>query len=118
MCCLEFFRSDGKGILGLTKAVNHKDLVQVMFTNFYALVAGMRVKKHCLLPTNLFHHLDKFLEKLGDISKEQGKRFHNIYTQLMEERYQRRWDIYITAEWCWSLMRDFNQQSHKRKSNK
>ena len=57
--------------LGNTKASNYRNLVDVMLKNFQALGARMSIKLHCL-----FSHLDYFPENLGDVSEEQGKRFH------------------------------------------
>ena len=70
--------------LGNTKASNYRYLVDVMLRNFQALGLIMRIK---LL--HLFSHLDYFLENLGDVSEEQGERFHQDI-KMMEERYQGR----------------------------
>ena len=42
----------------------------------------MNIKVHFL-----HSHLDKFPENLGDITEEQGERFHQ-YIKVMGERYQ------------------------------
>ena len=42
-----------------------------MLRNFQALGARMSIKLHYL-----FSHLDYFPENLGDVSEEQGVRFH------------------------------------------
>ena len=57
--------------LGNTKASNYWNLVDVMLQNFQALGARMSIKLHYL-----FSHLDYFPENLGDVSEEQGERFH------------------------------------------
>ena len=72
--------------LGNTKASNYRDLVNVMLQNFQAFGARMSIKLHYL-----FSHLDYFPENLGDVSKEQGERFHQDI-KTMEERYQGCWD--------------------------
>ncbi|XP_026829889.1 uncharacterized protein LOC105279485 isoform X2 [Ooceraea biroi] len=54
---------------------------------------------------------------LGDYSEEQGERFHQDI-RVMEERYQRRWNRHMMADYCWSLQRDCPQQKHRRKSYK
>ena len=57
--------------LGNTKACNYRKLLDVMLQNFQAVGARMSIKLHYL-----FSHLDYFPENLGDVSEEQGKRFH------------------------------------------
>ena len=70
----------------------------------------MSVKLHYL-----FSHLDYFPEKLGDVSKKQGERFHQDI-RAVEERYQVRWGSRVKADNCWALIRDCTEQSHSRKS--
>ncbi|EFN67383.1 hypothetical protein EAG_04435, partial [Camponotus floridanus] len=53
----------------------------------------------------LHNHLDAFPENCGDYSEEQGERFHQDI-QVMEKRYQGRWDISMVADYCWMLKRD------------
>ncbi|RLU16163.1 hypothetical protein DMN91_011923 [Ooceraea biroi] len=60
---------------------------------------------------------NKFPSNLGDYSEEQGERFHQDI-RVMEERYQRRWNRHMMADYCWSLQRDCPQQKHRRKSYK
>jgi hypothetical protein len=100
------------GFLGKKKASNYQELVEVMLKNFQALGTRMSIKIHYL-----FSHLDKFPENLGDVSEEQGERFHQDI-KTMEERYQGRWNANMMADYCWSLMRDCTQETHKRKSYK
>ena len=76
-----------------------------MLTNFQALGARMSIKIHYL-----FSHL-------GEVSEEQGERFHQAIKN-MEMRYQGRWDSRMMSDYGWSLMRDSTQQNHKRKSYK
>ena len=98
--------------LGNTKASNYQNPVDVMLQNFQALGARMSIKLHYL-----FSHLDYFPENLGDVSEEQGERFHqNI--RMMEERYQGRWDSHMMADYCWTLICDCTEQSHRQKSYK
>ena len=86
--------------------------MDVMLQNFEALSARMSIKLH-----SLFSHLDYFPENLGDVSKEQGERFHQDI-RTMEERYQGRWDFHMMADYCWTLIRDCTEQSHSQKSHK
>ena len=68
--------------LGNRKADNYKDIVQKLLDNFQALGINMSIKVHFL-----HSHLDRFPENLGDVSDEQGERFHQDI-KVMEERYQ------------------------------
>ena len=98
--------------LGNTKSSNYRILVDVMLQNFQALGARMSIKLHYL-----FSHLDYFPGNLGDVSEEQGERFHHDI-RTMEERYQDRWDVHMMVDYCWTLIRDCTEQSHRRKSYK
>ena len=72
----------------------------------------MSIKMHFL-----FSHLDQFPPNLGDVSDEQGERFHqDIYT--MEVRYQGRWDINMLSDYCWSLKRVCQNADHLRKTKR
>ncbi|KAI6651349.1 hypothetical protein LOD99_5316 [Oopsacas minuta] len=71
--------------LGNNKANNYIDLVNDMIYKFKDLDVKIRIKVHYL-----FSHLDRFLENLGDLSEEQGERFHQVI-KVIEERYQGRW---------------------------
>ena len=53
-----------------------------MLSKFQSLGAKMSIKIHYL-----FSHLDRFPENLGELSEEQGERFHQDI-KVMEERYQ------------------------------
>ena len=50
-------------------------------------------------------HLDQFPENLGDVSEEQGERFHQDL-KTIEDRYQGRWDIHLMADYCWGIKRE------------
>ena len=83
-----------------------------MLNNFNQHGCNMSIKIHYL-----HSHLERFPENLGDLSEEQGERFHQDI-KTMKERYQGRWNIYMIAAYCWSLQRDCPFQSHARKSYK
>ena len=72
--------------LGSTKDSIYQNLVDLMPQNFQDLGARMLIKLHYLL---IFSHLDYFPDNLGDVSEEQGERFHQDI-RTMEERYQLR----------------------------
>lgn len=63
----------------------------------------------------LYSHLDYFPENLGDVSEEQGERFHQDLKE-MERRYQGRWTKTMLADYCWNLKRDEPDALHKRQS--
>ncbi|KAI6648376.1 hypothetical protein LOD99_12185 [Oopsacas minuta] len=60
-----------KGFLGNTKVANYQNLVEGMLKNFHSLGTRMSIKFHYL-----YSHLERFPENLGDLSEEQGERFH------------------------------------------
>ena len=58
-----------------------------------------------------FSHLDYFPENLGNVSEEQGERFH-YDIRMMEEKYQGRLDSHVMADYFWTLIRDCTEQSN------
>lgn len=101
-----------KNFLGNHKSQNYVELVEEMLTNFNKLGCNMSIKIHYL-----HSHLDRFPENLGDLSEEQGERFHQDI-RTMEERYQGRWDTHMMADYCWNLQRYYSRKSYERKSHK
>ena len=65
----------------------------------------------------LFSYLEQFPANLGDVSDEQGERFHQDI-KVMEDRYQGHWDTHMMAGYCWSLKRDVAYLNHSRRSKK
>jgi hypothetical protein len=98
--------------LGNKKADNYTHLVENMLFHFNRLGCNMSVKVHYL-----HSHLDHFLENLGDLSEEQGERFHQDIN-TMEAIYQGRWDAHMMANYCWNLMRNCRGRFHFHKSYK
>ena len=72
----------------------------------------MSIKLHFL---NI--HLDQFPDNLGTVSAEKEERFHQDLN-VMEERYQGRWDKSMMADYCWSITRNFPDELFKDKSYK
>ena len=99
-------------LLGNKKAENYREVVNEMLSSFEVHGCNMSIKIHFL-----FSHLDQFPENLGDVSDEQGERFHQDI-KVMEERYQGRWDMHMMADYCWSLKRDAPGLNHSRKCRK
>ena len=100
-----------KFFLGKTKAPNYKELVETLLSNLHQLGANMSMLHF------LHSHFAFFPENLGDVSNEQGERFHQDISD-MEVRYQGCWDDTILANYCWSIKRDDAGASHSRKSVK
>ena len=96
--------------LGNRKADNYKDIVQKLLDNFQALGINMSIKVHFL-----HSHLDRFPENLGNVSDEQGERFHQ-YIKVMGEQYQGLWDNNMISDYCSCLKRDKPDSQHSRKS--
>ena len=105
------FRKVVQGFLGNGKVTDYIDLVSNMLKNFKKLGCNMSIKLHCL-----HSHLDWFSENLGDVSEEQGERFHQDIKE-MERRYQGHWSASMLADYCWSLRRDEPHATYKRRSN-
>ena len=102
-----------KNFLGNNKvANNYIQIVEDMLSKFQSLGAKMSIKIHYL-----FSHLDRFPENLGELSEEQGERFHQDI-KVMEERYQGRWDTHMMADYCWNLQQHKPFAPHARKSYK
>ena len=86
--------------------------VDELLRNFQKLGACMSVKFHFLRS-----HLDYFPQNCGDLSEEQGERFHQDI-RVMKERYQGRWDVNFLADYFWCLKRGVVATQHRRKSLK
>ena len=93
--------------LGNKRADNYIELVEEFLLSLQGLGCRMSIKVHYL-----HSHLSEFPANLGDVSEEQGERFHQD-VKVMEERYQGRWNCNMMADYCWSLMRDVPYAVHK-----
>ena len=98
--------------LGKNRYEEYEKEVDELLKNFQKLGARMSVKMHFLRS-----HLDYSPQNCGDLSEEQGERFHQDI-RVMEERYQGRWDVSFVADYCWCLKRDVVATQHRRKSLK
>lgn len=102
-----------KNFLGNYRADNYEEIVTKLIGDYKELHCNMSLKMHFLNS-----HLEKFPANLGDVSDEQGERFHQDI-KIMEERYQGRWDSHMMADYCWTLKRDLpSTRKHARKSYK
>ena len=98
--------------LGNKKADNNIELVQELLLSLQDLVCRMSIKVHYL-----HNHLSEFPANLGDVSEEQGERFH-LNVKAMEEHYQGQWNCNIMADYCWSVMRDIPYAVYKKLATK
>ncbi|KAI6650067.1 hypothetical protein LOD99_6282 [Oopsacas minuta] len=79
--------------LGNKKASNYKELVTELIDSYHAPDCNMSIKIHYLRD-----HLDRFPDNLGDMSEEQGERFHQDI-KVMEQRYQGSWGTHMMADY-------------------
>ncbi|GBL88376.1 hypothetical protein AVEN_103032-1 [Araneus ventricosus] len=63
--------------LGNKTDPNYKSIVEEMIKNFKILGCSMSLKVHFL-----YSHLDYFPETLGEVSEEQGERFHQDIKEM------------------------------------
>lgn len=95
--------------MGNEKDPEYKSIVANMLKKFEQLGCLMSLKVHFLNS-----HLDYFPDSLGDVSEEQGERFHQD-VKVMEKRYQGRWNTNMMGDYCWSLHREVQLAVHRRK---
>lgn len=84
--------------------------VQRFLNAYHTLGCRMSLKIHFL-----HSHLDFFPPNLGEVSDEQGERFHHDI-KVMEGRYQGFWNSAMLADYCWMLYRDIPNKVYHRKS--
>lgn len=101
-----------KNFLGNKKSADYPQHIEQLMLHFQQLGCNMSIKLHFL-----FSHLDRFPENLGDLSEEQGERFHQDI-RTMEERYQGYWNANMMADYCWSIQSSTPGSTHARKSYK
>ena len=75
-----------EGFLGKHQRDDYAMLVSNLIKSYEKLGCRMSLKLHFL-----HSHLDFFRDSFGNISEEHGERFHQDI-QVMEKRYQGRWD--------------------------
>jgi len=90
--------------------VNYQDVVQDLLTSYKAMECNMSVKIHFLES-----HSDFFPDNLGEVSDEQGERFHQDIL-AMEKQYQGKWTSSMLADYCQTLKRDVPEANYRRKS--
>ncbi|GBN71088.1 hypothetical protein AVEN_129436-1 [Araneus ventricosus] len=95
----ESFKLVITSFLGNKKDPNYKSIVEEMIKNFKILGCSMSLKVHFL-----DSHLYYFPKNLGEVSEEQGERFHEDIKE-MKRRYQGKWNVSMIADYCWMLQR-------------
>ena len=101
-----------QNFLGNRRAADFEEVVQNMLDAYERLGANMSIKVH------FFHnHLDRFSASCGNVSDEQGERFHEDIKE-MESRYQGRWDARMMTDYCWRIKRDNPKANHSHQSRK
>ena len=97
------FTSVVNNFLGNTKAANYAQLVEDLHFKFENLEAKMNNKIQCI-----FSHLDRFLKSLGELSKEQGKKFFQhirYWKKGITRKMGHPHDGGMLVECCWNLQR-------------
>ena len=103
------FRMIVEGFLGNHRRDDYAMVVSNLIESYKKLGCRMSLKLHFL-----HSHLDFFRDNLGNVSKGHGERFHQDI-QVMEKRYQGRWDEAMMGDYVWNLVRKCNI-TYKRKS--
>ena len=105
----ENFKWVCSNFLGMKKAPDFKNGVHKLLHSYKELGCRMSLKVHFL-----HSHLEFFPENLGEVSDEQGERFHQDI-KSMEKRYQGFWNDSMMADYCWMLYRDAPDTKYRRK---
>ena len=103
------FRMIVEGFHGNQRRDDYAMLVSNLIESYQKLGCRMSLKLYFL-----HSHLDFFRNNLGNVSEEHGERFHQDI-QVMERRYQGRWNKAMMGDYVWNLMRECNS-TYKRKS--
>ncbi|GBP59676.1 hypothetical protein EVAR_39833_1 [Eumeta japonica] len=94
------------------KSMDFSHHIEELMCQFQKLGCNMSIKLHFL-----HNHLDYFPSNLGDLSEEQGERFHQDL-RTMEERYQGHWNAHMMADYCWSIQNSPQLSASARKCTK
>ncbi|GBP10915.1 hypothetical protein EVAR_5488_1 [Eumeta japonica] len=95
-CAWEEFVWSMRIFFGHRKSDGYIQHVEQLLIHFRQLKCNMSIKLYYLNS-----HLYYFPENFGDLSEEQGDRFHQDI-RTMEERYLRYWNVNMMADYCWS----------------
>ena len=100
-----------KNFLGNYKSPNYVQMITNFLQAYQELGARMSLKIHFL-----HSYLDLFPSNMGDISNENGERFHQKIKK-MENRYQGKVTEHMKANYCWFWQNESDTE-HKRKSKR
>ena len=103
------FRMIVEGFLGNHRRDDYAMVVLNLIENYENLGCRMSLKLHFL-----HSHLDFFRDNLGNVSDEHGERFHQDI-QVIEKRYQGRWNKAMMGDYVWNLMGKCNA-TYKQKN--
>lgn len=98
-----------KNFLGNKKSHDYIEKVKEFLKSYELMGCRMSIKIHFL-----HSHLDFFPENLGKFSDEQGERFHQELASI-EQRFLGKSKIRMIADYCWSLKRNTDDSSYKRR---
>ena len=103
------FRMIVEGFFGNHRKDDYAMVMSHFIESYEKLGYRMSLKLHFL-----HFYLDFFRDNLGNVSKEHGEKFHQDI-QMMEKRYQGRWNEAMMGDYIWNLMRKCNT-TYKRKN--
>ena len=92
------FRMIVEGFLGNHRRDDYAMVVSNLIESYKKLGCCTSLKLHFL-----HSHLDFFWDNLGNIREEHGERFHQDI-QVMEKRYQGRWNEAMMGDYVWTLV--------------
>lgn len=98
-----------ENFLGNNRNANYIEVVNEFLKAYGEMGCRMSIKIHFL-----HSHLDFFPENLGQFSDEQGERFHQEILTI-EKRFEGKSQVRMLANYCWSLIRESDDLSYKRK---
>ena len=95
--------------LGNKRSANYIEVVNEFLEAYGEMGCNMSIKIHFL-----HSHLGFFPENLGQLSDEQGERFHQEISAI-EKRFEGKNQVRVLANYCWSLKRETDDSSYKRR---
>ena len=98
-----------KNFLGNKRRSNYVEVANEILEAHGEMGYNMSIKIHFL-----HSHLELFPENLSQLSDEQGERFHQKISTI-ERRFAGNIQVKMLANYCWSLKRETDDSSHKRK---
>lgn len=98
-----------ENFLGNKRSDDYVEVVHEFLEAYAEMGCRMSIKIHFLKS-----HLNFFPNNLGQFSDEQGEKFHQELSQI-EKRFEGKNRIRMLANYCWSLKRETDDSSYKRK---